>query len=162
MSKPIEIKKEKYDYYTSRNGEKIVTVCYILTEDGTVGRGISIWNGKDEYNETIGQNYSQQYALRAIKWRHIDPIRRPEIINRLIQCKCPFTKKGEHNPQLSYWEMRLLFGKKNFIEEYEESKIKSFAKGGRGFIPVCYSLDRSDFLACVSPNIEVKVDGRRI
>lgn len=117
MSKPIEIKKEKYDYYTNRAGEKIVTVCYILTEGGVVGRGVSAWNGKDEYDEIIGQNYAQQYALRAIKQRSLDPIKTSEVINRLIECKCPFAKKGERNPELSWWERRFLFGTK-YIHTY--------------------------------------------
>lgn len=112
MSKPVEIKKEKYDYYLSRDGEKIVTVCYILTECGIVGRGISVWNGQDEYDEDIGLNFANQYALRAIKGRTLDIIQRQEVINRLIQCKCPFTKKGERNPELSWWERRFLFGTK--------------------------------------------------
>lgn len=112
MSKPIEIKKEKYDYYTSRDGEKIVTVCYILTKDGIVGRGISICSEQDAYDETIGKGLAQKHALRAIKGRPLDSIQREEVIHRLIQCKCPFTKKGERNPDLSWWERRFLFGTK--------------------------------------------------
>jgi len=116
VSKPIEIKKEKYDYYASRDGEKIVTVCYILTEGGIVGRGISICSEQDAYDETIGKGLAQKHALRAIKGRNLDSIKRKEVINRLIQCKCPFTKKGERNPELGWWERRFLFGIKKMHE----------------------------------------------
>ena len=130
----MKIKKEKYDYYynnstiikkTSACGptwllEKnkfsylfpIITVCYILTEDGIVGRGVSVYNKQDEHAETIGKSFARQYALRAIKGRPLDNFKRKEVIDLLIQCKCPFTKKGERNPDLSWWERRFLFGAK--------------------------------------------------
>jgi len=108
-----EIKKEKYDYYHGKDGVAIVTVCYILTEGGLAGRGIAIRSEQDEYDYGIGRELAKNHALRAIKGRHLDSIKRKEVIGRLIQCKCPFTKKGELNPELSWWERRFLFGVKS-------------------------------------------------
>lgn len=109
----MKIKKEKYDYYYNHDGETVVTVCYILTEDGSVGRGASVLSKQDEYDEKIGRKLARTHAIRAIKGRQIDAFKRKEVIDRLIQCRCPFLKKGERNPALSWWERRFLFGAKN-------------------------------------------------
>ena len=129
----LKIKKEKYDYYnntsttikkTSGMGptwvstliEKlspIVTICYILTENGIVGRGVSVCSKQDKYDDSIGKGLAKGHALRAIKGRRLDNFKRPEVIKLLIQTKCPFTKKGERNPELSWWERKFLFGAKN-------------------------------------------------
>lgn len=117
----LEIKKEKYDYYYNRDGEIVVTICYILIENGVAGRGISVLSQQDNYNEFIGKGLAKNHALRAIKGRSLDNFKRPEVINRLIQCKCPFTKKGERNPELSWWERRFLFGAKNMHKHTTKS-----------------------------------------
>jgi len=109
----MEIKKEKYDYYYDCDGEAIVTVCYILVGNGMVGRGISVLSKQDNYDSHFGKELAKNHALRAIKGRHLDDIKRKEVIGRLMQCKCPFTKKGECNPELSWWERRFLFGAKS-------------------------------------------------
>ena len=100
----MEIKKEKYDYYYNYNNsdflktvlikEKIVTVCYLLTENGDIGRGISVCSREDEFNEDEGKKIAKHNAIRALKHRSIPLIRRREAIERLIQVKCPFIKKG--------------------------------------------------------------------
>ena len=108
-----DIKKEKYDYYCNDAGLTIVTICYILTAGGIVGRGMAIRSKQDAYDNEIGKPLAKKHALRAIKGRHLDSIKRKEVIGRLIQCKCPFAKKGERNPELSWWERRFLFGAKN-------------------------------------------------
>ena len=109
----MKIKKEKYDYYCNRDGDPVVTICYILTENGIVGRGVSVRSEQDIHDETIGKGLAKGHALRAIKGRSLDNFKRPEVIKLLIQTKCPFTKKGERNPELSWWERRFLFGAKN-------------------------------------------------
>ena len=109
----LKIKKEKYDYYYNRDDEPIITVCYILTEIGVVGRGVSACSKQDEYDDSVGKGLAKGHALRAIKGRHLDNFKRKEVIDLLIQTKCPFTKKGERNPELSWWERRFLFGAKN-------------------------------------------------
>lgn len=119
----MEIKKEKYDYYYDCDGEAIVTVCYILTANGMVGRGVAVLSMQDEYDNHFGEELAKNHALRAIKRRHLDDFKRKEVIGLLIQCKCPFTKKGERNPELSWWERRFLFGFKN-MSKY---------KGGIGY-----------------------------
>lgn len=113
MSKDIEIKKEKYDYYYNRDGESIVTVCYLLTKDGIVGRGVSVRSETDERDEIIGKRFAKKYALRAIKGRPLDNFVRSSVIDQLIRTKCPFIKKGEKNPDLNWWERKFLFGKNN-------------------------------------------------
>lgn len=122
----MKIKKEKYDYYYTRDvshgikiireEDPIVIVCYLLTENGVVGRGISVLSKQDVYDETEGKKLAKINAIRAIKGRSIDIFRRKEVIARLIQTKCPFIKKGERNPRLNWWERRFLFGAKNMHE----------------------------------------------
>ena len=114
----LKIKKEKYDYYCNRDGEPVVTICYILTDNGIVGRGVSVCSEQDKYVETYGKGLAKGHALRAIKGRHIDNFKRSEVIKLLIQCKCPFTKKGERNPELSWWERKFLFGAKK-MDKYD-------------------------------------------
>ena len=125
----MDIKKEKYDYYYSYSDfpktvllrEKVITICYILTESGVVGRGISVCSKQDTYNEDIGKQLAKGHALRAIKGRHLDNFKRREVVSRLIQCKCPFTKKSERNPDLSWWERKFLFGAKNVYKHTTKS-----------------------------------------
>ena len=117
----LKIKKEKYDYYYNRDGEPIITVCYILIENGIVGRGVSVCSKQDMYNEIEGKKLAKNHALRAIKGRHLDKFKRPEVIKLLIQTKCPFTKKGERNPELSWWERKFLFGAKNMYRHTTKS-----------------------------------------
>jgi len=108
----FEIKKLKYDYYYDKDGNKIVTVCYILTVDGILGRGVSVCSIQDVFDEATGKVQAERHAARAIKGRSLDSFSRKEVIHRLIQCKCPFTKRGERFPVLSWWEARFLFGVK--------------------------------------------------
>ena len=119
----MEIKKEKYDYYYNRDGEPVVTICYILIENGIVGRGISVRSEQDVHDETIGKGLAKNHALRAIKGRFLDNFKRSEVIKLLIQCKCPFTKKGERNPELSWWERKFLFGAKNMHKYTTKSRF---------------------------------------
>lgn len=122
----MKIKKEKYDYYYNYSDfpktvllrEKVITICYILTENGVVGRGVSVCSKQDEYDDSIGKGLAKGHALRAIKGRSLDNFKRKEVIGRLVQCRCPFTKKGERNPELSWWERRFLFGAKG-MDKYD-------------------------------------------
>lgn len=122
----MKIKKEKYDYYYNYTDfpktvllrESVVTICYILTENGIVGRGVSVCSKQDMYNEIEGKKLAKNHALRAMKGRHLDNFKRPEVIKLLIQTKCPFTKKGERDPDLSWWERKFLFGAKN-MDKYK-------------------------------------------
>lgn len=124
----VEIKKEKYDYYYAYAyfpkgillTKPIVTVCYILTKDNNVGRGISICSPKDipdsKEDSKEGKRLAKYNAIRVLKGRSIPLIRRKEAIEQLIRVKCPFIKKGELNPHLSWWERKFLFGRKRMYE----------------------------------------------
>ena len=76
------------------------------------GRGVSVLSRQDKYDESEGKQLAKAHALRAIKGRRVDVFKRKEVIGRLIECKCPFLKKGERNPELGWWERRFLFGAK--------------------------------------------------
>ena len=145
----MDIKKEKYDYYHYYMGDygeeiPIVIVCYLLTEKDNIGRGISICSREDEFNEVEGKEIAKHNALRALKHRSIPLIRRREAIDLLIQAKCPFIKKGELNPVLSWWEKKFLFGKKGMYE-YRY-------KGGFTFIDPSLTL--------YSCRYDVQIDGK--
>ena len=48
--------------------------------------------------------------MRSLKDRKNDEITNFKILKILINTKCPFIKKGEKNPELSWYEKKLLFG----------------------------------------------------
>lgn len=128
----MKIKKEKYDYHYDRNGVPIITVCYILTENGIVGRGVSVLSKQDEYYKEAGDMLAQTHAIRAIKGRRIDNFSRKEVIASLIRCKCPFIKKGERNPRLSWWERQFLFGTKKMHKYNACGYFELMSAGERG------------------------------
>lgn len=148
----IEIKKEKYDYYYEYTGfpntillrKPIVTVCYILLNDGNIGRGISICSRQDTFSDIEGKKIAKYNAIRGLKCRLIPLIRRREAVDLLIKVKCPFIKKGELNPVLSWWEKKFLFGKKGMYE-YRY-------KGGFTFIDPSLTL--------YSCRYDVQIDGK--
>ena len=137
------MKKEKvvidkvkyYGYIIPSKGEEIeyqdVTVCLILDIKGNWARGVTVFNrDQDVYDETIGRWQAKLYAERALKDRGIkkNNFSREKAIESLMRSRCPWTKKGEKNPELSYFERRLLFGKKwkeNMIENEEKKKRKN-------------------------------------
>jgi len=114
--KKTVIVKEGFDYYYDKEGNTIVTVCCVLTDSGVVGRGIAVLSEEDFKNERAsdetGRQFARCYALRIVKNRKTREIKNQEAINRLIQCKCPFIKRAEKNPELSWWWKKVLFGKK--------------------------------------------------
>ena len=113
----LKIQKEKYDYYyNNRTGKEVITVCYLLTDNNVVGRGVAVLSEQDEHDAMVGKKLAKNYAIRAIKGRSVDAFKRKEVVDLLIACKCPFTKKGERNPDLSWWERKFLFGAKNMRE----------------------------------------------
>jgi len=121
------VKTKYYGYSIPKLGDneveiQDVTVCLIMNSYGDYARGITVFNSvEDIYNITVGQWEAKQSALRALKGRHIQGncFKRAEAISTLIRCKCPWTKKGERNPELAPFEKRLLFGRvmKNTIKE---------------------------------------------
>jgi len=107
----MNIKKEKYNYYfDEKEVSPVVMVCYLWLESGVVGRGVAVCSKQDAYDENIGMGLAKNHAMRAIKGRQIDSFKRKEVISLLIESRCPFTKKGEKNPELSWWERKFLFG----------------------------------------------------
>ena len=128
----VRVVKEKYYGFSLPNAhEEItniqdVTVCLVLDDKGNWARGVTVFN-KDEdiYDELVGRKQANQYALRALKGRKIkkNEFERVPAVETLLRTKCPFTKKGQKNMDLTMYERSLLFGK-NFQEKYKEIKSK--------------------------------------
>ncbi len=113
----IKIDKEKYYYFDSSKGEQRITVCLLLSGNN-VARGMSVCSYDDIWNDEEGKKLAWTFASRALKNRKNEEITNYKILNILIDTRCPFSKKGEKNPELSWYERKLLFGWKK-MRDYE-------------------------------------------
>lgn len=145
--KKVKIKKEKYETYLDHQDfEPQITVCYLWLENGDVARGISVCSEDDEFDEMEGKSKARTFACAAIKGKEtasvmyegklyevpLGPFKRKEAVDMLIRCRCLFTKKAEKNPDLSWWERFILFGRKK-MDNYRVGKgYKEPVKGRIG------------------------------
>lgn len=120
-----ECKVDKEVYYNCHdfNGEDRVTVCLVKSGDN-VARGVTACSYDDEVNEGIGKDYAKHYALRALKGRDVGAITDRRAIKILISTWCPHTKNGELNPDLSWYEKKLLFGWKRMHDYVPDTNPK--------------------------------------
>jgi len=134
------MKERMYFLYDEEDSDVSIEV-YLIDDDVNVARGVSIKSKHDENDPN--SKLAMKRALRAIKKRKLinNKFKDWRAIKTLIKCNAPFTVHSELNPQLSFYERKLLFGKKLF--EYEnrhkkyvglmiksEGGIISFASGG--------------------------------
>ena len=87
-----------------------------------MARGVTACSYDDVVDEGEGRNWAKSFALRALKGRELDPIVDRRAIKILISTWCPFTKKGELNPELSWYERKLLFGWKRMHDYMPDSR----------------------------------------
>lgn len=129
-----------------------ITVCLILDDKGNWARGVTVFNrDEDVYNEKIGKIQARQYALRALKNRKIDKneFERIPAVETLVRTKCPFTKKGQKNINLTMYERSLLFGK-NFQEKYKQANmIKKRKFNFVGIVDKAFKDNYVNFTYCV-------------
>lgn len=107
-------RKQIIEAIIERTGTQDVTVCLVLDTKGNWARGVTVWNRDlDVYNFEIGQKEAQVYAERALKKREIkrNLFKREEVVETLMRSRCPWVMKGGRNPELSFYERKLLFGK---------------------------------------------------
>lgn len=86
-------------------------VC--LIDDGIhIARGVAVRSIKD--NEDTTNTLSKQRAVRAIKKRKLvnNSFKDWGAVKTLIKYKAPFIVHSELDPQLSFYERKLLFGNK--------------------------------------------------
>ncbi len=105
----IKIDKENYYYFDSSKGEQRIIVCLLLSGNN-VSRVMSVCSYDDVWNEEEGKKLAWTFALRALKNRKNEEIINYKILSILINTRCPFNKKGEKNPELSWYERNLLVG----------------------------------------------------
>lgn len=111
--------KEKYYQYYDKNAEPRVDVCLVFdTDTGSYARGISVCSYQDEYNEEEGKFIAKRNAERILKGRTVDPFNTKEVIKILVDCQVPWTEKAELNPDLAFFEEKMLFGNKIFYDLY--------------------------------------------
>lgn len=124
--KKVGIRKEKFYFYDSPNDlDSRVTVCYLWLENGDVGRGVAIYNPKDVYDVTTGKLWAKTFAVAALRDKtkitrgkeeiDLGLINRKEAVQALIRSDCPFIKKAEKNPVMSWGERKFLFGWKKMM-----------------------------------------------
>ncbi len=117
-----KIRKEKYDFhYDMEDFQPYVTVCYLWMESGDIARGMSVCSYDDVWNGEEGKRLAKHFAVRALRGNNLEPVQMRQIITILIRTQCPFTKKGEKNPELSWWERRFLFNSKR-MDKYESGE----------------------------------------
>jgi hypothetical protein len=108
--------KDKYYVLKDDKGNDRVTVC--LVEGGEkVARGIAICDWSDYFDLKTGKEKSYRNAVRALRGRRCDSVRKKQAIDILILTKAPFLLKGEISPCLSFFERRLLYGRDSLIDE---------------------------------------------
>ncbi len=118
----LEMQGDLYEIVLNKIREQDATICLVLDDKGNWARGVTVFNrDEDIYNEEIGQKQAKRYALRALKGRKVErnEFEREPAVMTLLRARCPFTKKGQKNVDLSMYERSLLFGKK-FQEKYKE------------------------------------------
>jgi len=88
-----------------------ITVC--LLDDGSkVVRGISACSENDVFDMEESMKYSKHRALRALKGRKDQGVEYEKAIRIFLNTGCPFTKFSDSNPELSFFEKRMMYGKK--------------------------------------------------
>jgi hypothetical protein len=110
----------KYYYLRDENNHPLVTVCLILRQDQeglSFGKGLAFCSPQEkQINKKVGRRLSCDRACMALtKKSHFQPIERHEareIIRATIdeevgEVKIPIYK-GIYNPNLTWFEMRLL------------------------------------------------------
>jgi len=112
--------KEKAYSYNDVDDNSIISV--VLLYDGVnVARGVSIRSSLDEFDENNIK--AKQRAERAIKKRKLvnNEFRDWRAVRTLIKYNAPFIVHSELNPYLSFYERKLLFGKK--LHEYNRHSV---------------------------------------
>jgi len=121
---PQNLLKDAYDIlrnpYNEKKEEKVIkkkfygnddvtTVCLLLGSLGTTARGISICSeDEEEFDKEEGQKHAENAALRAFKGRKPEKFIHPKVIKALTERRIPYTYKSYRNPELSYFERKLL------------------------------------------------------
>lgn len=132
---------EKFYHYYNVNAEPRVTVCLLYDEtSNSTARGIAVCSRKDRWDDicvlpvedrdlvlrgeyTVGQFLAKQQAVRALRNRKVDDFNNQAVIKRLVECEVPFTKKAEKDPDLAFFERRMLFGKNFHKHSYYEKPV---------------------------------------
>jgi len=127
--------KERYYTIKDHKGDDRVTIC-LLDEDGSTARGLSICDWSDNFDSRYGKQLAYRNAIRAFKKRRCDKIVKKQAINMLIATRCPFHKKGELNPQLTWFEKRLLYGRHKMFNIPIQSKGTTLVPFGRVVVPM--------------------------
>jgi hypothetical protein len=118
-----KIKKKFFYFYGTCEHPKLVTVCLVLDDCDEYARGVSVFNREeDEFNEDVGRDEAEKYAIRALRGRKIPSIKRKQVVDAIMESRCPFAKHGERLPQLTFFERKKLFGYKSLFEEEKEEK----------------------------------------
>lgn len=100
--------KEMKYFYTLAD---IVTVCLIVIGNNCA-RGLSICSPQDEFDKREGMRLAYRYACMAMgRSKQLRQISNPQAIAGLIKSGCPFVKRGERNPVLTWAEVRMIRGK---------------------------------------------------
>ena len=131
--------KEKAYSYTDEKDVSIISV--ILLYDGlNVARGVSIRSSLDEFDEN--NTIAKQRAYRVIKKRKLinNEFRDWRAIKTLIQYNAPFIVHSELNPHLSFYERKLLFGKK--LHEYNRNRISNIRATAKFSTGGCINLNK--------------------
>jgi len=137
--------KEKYIAYPDRFGIAVVMECLVLGSKGNWARGLTVYNEADTFDEGVARHEAKTYAVKALLGRKLQrPVKNgngkvslvdvsnefklDDAVRKLVATQCPYFKKMAKNPVLSYFERRLLFGKKDFVGK-GDNKGKSFFNG---------------------------------
>jgi hypothetical protein len=111
---------------------------------GKTARGVAICSEEDgpKWSVGKGQFIARNKALRALKGRGNEPIKRKKAISVLLTTDCPFTMGVEATPALTFQERRALYGWKKINQHFlirEEGFKKPFTVSSLGI-----SLPRAD------------------
>jgi len=112
--------KEK-TYYYYEGDDFIPVIKVVLIYDGmNVARGVAVKSVMDAFDPN--HDKARLRALRAIKKRKLinNEFKDIRAIRILSKHKAPFLVHSELNPQLSFFERKLLFGKYSF--DYNKTK----------------------------------------
>jgi len=157
------LKKEKYIEFKNKDGEVVVAECLLLDDEDNWARGVAIWNrDTDPFSKTIGRSAARFYAIRALRGKANKVIDRfciyypndpwkidsrevlnefssDNAINKLMEVRCPFLRKGELNPELSWFERRVLFGRRKFknIAANKKTTMVTYTATEKGWEETC-------------------------
>ena len=99
---------ERYCYRINQ-----ITVCLVV--DGKqAARGIAICSPLDTFDISVGGKIAFQNAMKAMgNSKHLRPIVDWRARKTLLESDCPFVRKGEKNPVLTWREVKMVKGVKD-------------------------------------------------